>query len=735
MIAARDKTLARAFGLIAITIVFLYYLSIYIGEEYFHVRHIQSILSQFLILTINIITGVYCVRFSFRSKKAWKLFFLLYGATNLFSSTITVLYYSFNFNFLLTTSLLNLFNKNSDFTLLIYTITIISRLIAWGCIATQLLTYLRQRLSYYWPFVPSVLSILVVVALILLSYLGRTQQTGYTTWMIIRPCVLLLEFSLLIFCLPMIKNSAMIIFASGNLLSIMGYVLISDVITSGSLFGGPYFSIVYPAYLLSLLAEFLMLLGIILLSRSPVKNSKSMFYFLDNSRPQILYWCNSVALIFFLALALHTLATKEWFNFLKVAFNANITLIIPFVGTMSFLSTYFVRYFNRDFASIYQQVDHAKHLKAGEKIKQQRIVFGEFRRISHFLTKKFNAISDKKATQDHIMQVATQAAHDIRTPVTVLSTLMESFQDKLTNEERKIYHRSFEDIKAIAHQILMLQERSSLSSNPLSPLSKTSEYISIIMREAFPSEDQIGQHAELIIKPSVEFILASLNAITFKKALQQLFLFTAKTQMGITEKFWQCKLATNELTVILNTASDFWVAKFQESKANVQAIARLFKQTDVNLRLETDENRNLVIRLHFKPLSSLPAWWTDHINLRADTSIILLDDEAFYHQQWQSLFKPLQENYPKLRLTSCYTLDEFEKAISSYPQNRFILMDYNIQGEANNGLEIIEEYQCADDALLVTNHYHNTAVQAVCEQLEVKMLPKPLIDSIKIDIS
>jgi hypothetical protein len=64
----------------------------------------------------------------------------------------------------------------------------------------------------------------------------------------------------------------------------------------------------------------------------------------------------------------------------------------------------------------------------------------------------------------------------------------------------------------------------------------------------------------------------------------------------------------------------------------------------------------------------------------------------------------------------------------------FFLCDYELLGERQTGMDVIEELGVGEQAILVTSHFEETELRKRCERLGVKLLPKGLAGIVPIDI-
>jgi hypothetical protein len=106
-----------------------------------------------------------------------------------------------------------------------------------------------------------------------------------------------------------------------------------------------------------------------------------------------------------------------------------------------------------------------------------------------------------------------------------------------------------------------------------------------------------------------------------------------------------------------------------------------------------------------------------------------LDDDVSIHQLWQSRFTSLRVEDAGVKihyLRTCQDLRKFFRENFAELDKSLFLIDYEIYGSSENGLDMIEAIGIESQAILVTSRYEETQIRARAEILRVPMIPKPL---------
>ncbi len=114
------------------------------------------------------------------------------------------------------------------------------------------------------------------------------------------------------------------------------------------------------------------------------------------------------------------------------------------------------------------------------------------------------------------------------------------------------------------------------------------------------------------------------------------------------------------------------------------------------------------------------------MKLSKGSTVIVLDDDPTIHAVWQERMRDVDED-----LNIQHFFDP-QSAVSWFVQNQaklgryFFLSDYDLRVQAANGLDVIERLNLNhENVLLVTSAFEDNNVRSRCDELKVKILPKP----------
>ncbi len=647
----------------------------------------RLLLQQALLFLLTVVLSIYCFLISREVKAAWRYFFILLGM----SSVTRVALIAWPIINVVSSSHNN--SRYSAETILnvIHMISLVFDIIAWSLFASQVLIKSKHHLRKLTPFLPTLLTLLLVYIFIATNTHKYIVIQKISPWDIIKAYYDLIIFLLIIFCIPMIRNINMAILTVAFLLFI-----VADIFKYNATFAMPYLTQSVPPYFIMLLAKMLFIYSIYMLTTK--KQVQKWISSADSTRTQVDYWGNSIATFLFLLIGLHTVLTKDTFAFDSAMFSYNIRVLIPFITLLSLLTLVFAQLFSSDFKKIKKLMRNRSDTKDQEKQLISSMNFEEFRKFSVFLTSRINILKQKKEKQKKIFEMAGHAAHDIRTPISILSIFANTAEQHLSNKELRIYKNALEKVKSIACDLLTLQKKSGGIQEAMQTDQAACKFVAILFFEFMQQKAVQYEHLQIDFKYSITaaawFSIITIEAHDFFRALSDQIKQVIATLDKATSK---------KITCHLN-----W--QWQQTKLTIDI--------------------NKATKLCFPITNPTPRWWIQQLKLPNNGHVIIFDDDSLCHQQWDSLLTPYQK---AITLEHCYDEKDFLDSIKK-TNHKLILIDYDIQGSEKLGLDYIKGLHLQDCAILVTNHYHHPEVQHQCEQEGVFLLPKPLLPHITIKL-
>jgi len=160
----------------------------------------------------------------------------------------------------------------------------------------------------------------------------------------------------------------------------------------------------------------------------------------------------------------------------------------------------------------------------------------------------------------------------------------------------------------------------------------------------------------------------------------------------------------------------------------------ILDQNNIRLTIDSARNQGTEIQLYI-PRVSASTWIAKGIQLEPSSMILVLDDDKSIHGVWTERFKPYLKRFPAMSLRHFSHGDvllHYVENLSREDKERVVLLsDYELLNQPRNGLQVIEDSELKN-VILITGYYTNQNVQEIASELDVKIIPKPMIALVQI---
>jgi signal transduction histidine kinase len=143
--------------------------------------------------------------------------------------------------------------------------------------------------------------------------------------------------------------------------------------------------------------------------------------------------------------------------------------------------------------------------------------------------------------------------------------------------------------------------------------------------------------------------------------------------------------------------------------------------------IDSSEGEGTSVKL-ILPKAPSPRWFLDSISLRPAQRVVIIDDDSGIHGIWK---RRIEEAVPSgdLELIHFHSASSFKSWYASArkdSKHTLFLFDYELLGESENGLDLIESFSLADQSALVTSRYDTSLIRERSNRLAVRILPKTM---------
>ncbi len=478
--------------------------------------------------------------------------------------------------------------------------------------------------------------------------------------------------------------------------------------------------------------------------------AKQWVYDINNLQFQCAFWAFAFCLSsLFIFLAINYLLSFDVTFITRVNIEKIPSVLILFLIPAALISNFFTRKLLEPLKNIENTVDKfSKGMKHSAFLDSDIV---EFQRFNAFIQGALQAMHDKKEAEEVLVKIATQTAHDIRSPLLVLNRVFKDLSflpekkridtrhaiQRVTDIDNNLLTKYKKEKKSIATEITLSSEpaammlESIISEKRIEVANTAIEIKFEILAEAynvFILVDAIG--FKRVISNLVN---NAIEALRNKEGLIIVILNKHDGQVFIDIKDNGCGIPQDKLITALEEGATF--GKKEGSGLGLPyAVSKIAEwHGDYSLQSRPGEGTQFEIVLpEVKPAE----WFRGEITIEKGGTIVVLDDDDYIHQIWD-------ERFPKSFLqTDGLTLLHFNNPpdFIQFCQGKVFekatfLMDYELEKYKETGLDLAEMLNLGPHATLVTSRYEDVEVRERCKALGMKIIPKYFAELTPIRIS
>lgn len=397
-------------------------------------------------------------------------------------------------------------------------------------------------------------------------------------------------------------------------------------------------------------------------------------------------------------------------------------------------------------------------------------IYEEFEPIHRILRDYRDSLAQQKEKEFKLEyeaglgRLATQVAHDIRSPLAALE--MASGEIINLPEEKRILIRSAVNrIRDIANSLLNKQRKSisgrdepvrgasdEESLEPASPqlLSSLIEALASEKRLQFRSRSNIGIEAWL--DASSYGIFAKVQPAEFKRVLSNL-IDNAVEAFGDQAGAVRVNLTTRDGQALISVRDNGQgippgiltkLGRRGESHGKVggSGLGLYHARTNTeswggHLEIDSEMGKGTTVTLLI-PQTPPPDWFVSELGLCPEKAVAILDDDTSIHQVWQGRLDtlPIAEHAVEVvHFSTPHEIREWVKKNAVKAGSALYLLDYELLGYKETGLDLAAELGIGGNAILVTSRYEEPGILEACRRLRTRMIPKGLAGLVPIRIT
>ena len=359
--------------------------------------------------------------------------------------------------------------------------------------------------------------------------------------------------------------------------------------------------------------------------------------------------------------------------------------------------------------------------------------------------------------------IAAQVAHDIRSPLAALDSVIGTLAE-LPEENRSIIRSAISRIRDIANELLEKNKEPQAArslmdgTGPLPPsVDKTGIYLlsalidPLITEKRLQFRSKIGVEIYGNIDTESYGLFARIQPIEFKRVLSNLINNSVE---ALGEK--------GAATVSLVSDGDEIVVKVRDNGRGIppDILSKLGRKGESHgkaggtglglyharacveswggtLKIESTVGKGTTVKLKL-PQSAAPDWFVSELVLDPKNPVVVLDDDTSIHQIWQARLANIKGTDSGINLIHFSRPLELREWVNRNRDRARIacyLLDYELLGYKETGLELSEELGISERAILVTSRYEEPGILESCQKLNIRMIPKGLAGLVPIRLN
>lgn len=521
--------------------------------------------------------------------------------------------------------------------------------------------------------------------------------------------------------------------------------------------------------------ELLFLLGLLFNLFGVLKIYKDQDYEIKNwvrrdtaIKSKLTFWCFAGGitsfLLFFMLAYIFDVISQDVFSILPLSI-----MIYSIVIVM--LSLYLGKYFEMPFK---QLANNIKLLIMADKNKQMDGSFSteEFNFLQGFIIEAFKYRAEKDQAQleaeklkyanetqnaafkeqEKFRITVGQMVHDIQSPLSSLSTIIEEQSSSLPENTRVTLRNAKNRINDITNNIFRKYENKDIVKDESMPLLVHLALIQVLSEKRYEySKSKIT--FDMDVEKDANFIFIKINPSDFKRMISNVINNAAEAVQNKdngTVKLELCTAQNNAVIIIRDNGygmPEHIVNKFYqgvpvtEGKETGHGIGLTQVRDVIALysgKCKIHATQNIGTKVVFRfPLVIAPQWMSSEIKLTNEDIVVILDDDNSAHDAWENKFKFILEKFPSLQIKyftfAKEAIDYIHKLDNEQKENIFLLTDYELLDQGMSGIDVVKNTGIKR-AILVTSHASHSEIQEMVLQAGIKAIPKELTHAISITV-
>lgn len=365
---------------------------------------------------------------------------------------------------------------------------------------------------------------------------------------------------------------------------------------------------------------------------------------------------------------------------------------------------------------------------------------------------QFNETKEKlieSQKQAATAQIASQVAHDIRSPLIALNLVIQDLSE-LSEKKRTMITSSVNRINDIAHTLLKKQTDLEKLSQPskkrlLQPLvealvsEKRTRYkmnpgvLISLHCDPLSYTQFVEVDASQLVRALSNLLDNAIESLSEKGEVQVKLQLSGENQVKL-QILDTGKGIPSEILKNIGTRG-FTYMKPGGSGLGYYQAKEFVSSNGGTLKISSEVAQGTQVEVQL-PSCPAPKWFCGEILIYPDITLVIVDDDPSVYPVWEKRFANLSMKGKSFNIQYFGSPDYFSDWIQSQSEKNKILclIDYEFSSHQITGLELITQLSLQKKSVLVTSHADEDDLQKRCTQLGVRILPKSMMNWITVSI-
>ncbi len=334
-----------------------------------------------------------------------------------------------------------------------------------------------------------------------------------------------------------------------------------------------------------------------------------------------------------------------------------------------------------------------------------------------------------------IANLSRQVAHDIRSPLSALKMALKEV-GSLPSDSQAIIRNSLQRINDIANNLLHTNQKNFQEENQLSSELLYLTLDSLLSEKRMQYSDLSHVTWELAFDCD-HHLFVEINKVEFHRVLSNLLNNSVEAFSG--SGFIRIVVESSEnhsvkISLIDNgkgmpkhVLAQLGEKGFSYGKSGgtsgsglgIYHAKKTITSFNGDFNIHSEEGRGTQIEIVL-PVGKTPLWYAGELKNLSSKKIVVVDDDENILRLWKKKLGQVSEYFSNA--------EQLKKYVTSSREENLYLVDYELAGQIQTGLDLIESLSLTTSAVLVTSRFDEKEIQERCLRLGIKIIPKQMIE-------